>query len=133
MRVFYINNRVICKERVLFSLPIWILFFFFFCSLISVAKTSKLKLNNNGKSGHLCLVPTFRGKAFNFSPLRIIIAVSLWVCHIWDFPGGSDGKASVYNAGVPGSIPGLGRSAGEGNGNPLQYYCLENTVDRGAW
>ena len=43
-----------------------------------------------------------------------------------DFPGGSDGKASVYNAGDPGSIPGLGRSAGEGNGDPLQYHCLEN-------
>ena len=41
-----------------------------------------------------------------------------------DFPGGSDGKASVYNAGDLGSIPGLGRSPGEGNGNPLQYYCL---------
>ena len=50
-----------------------------------------------------------------------------------DFPGGSDGKASVYNAGDLGSIPGLGRSPGEGNGNPLQYYCLENPMDRGAW
>ena len=49
------------------------------------------------------------------------------------FPGGSDGKASVYNAGDPGSIPGLGRSPGEGNGNLLQYYCLENPMDRGAW
>ena len=48
------------------------------------------------------------------------------------FPGGSDGKASVYNAGDPGSIPRLGRSPGEGNGNPLQYYCLENPIDRGA-
>ena len=48
-------------------------------------------------------------------------------------PGGSDGKASVYNAGDPGSSPGLGRSPGEGNGNPLQYYCLENPMDRGAW
>ena len=38
-----------------------------------------------------------------------------------DFPGGSDGKASAYNAGDPGSVPGLGRSSGEGNGNPLQY------------
>ena len=46
---------------------------------------------------------------------------------------GSDGKASVYNAGDPGLIPGSGRSAGEGNGNPLQYYCLENPMDRGAW
>ena len=50
-----------------------------------------------------------------------------------DFPGGSDGKASVYNVGDPGSIPGLGRSPGEGNGNPLQDYCLENPMDRGAW
>ena len=41
-----------------------------------------------------------------------------------DFPGGSDGKASVYNVGDPGLIPGLGRSPGEGNGNPLQYYLL---------
>ena len=49
-----------------------------------------------------------------------------------DFPGGSDGKASVYNVGDPGSIPGLGRSPGEGNGNPLQDYCLENPMDRGA-
>ena len=50
------------------------------------------------------------------------------------FPRGSDGKASVYSVGDPGSIPGLGRSSpGEGNGNPLQYYCLENPMDRGAW
>ena len=42
-------------------------------------------------------------------------------------------KASAYNAGDPGSIPGLGRSPGEGNGNPLQYSCLENPMDRGAW
>ena len=50
-----------------------------------------------------------------------------------DLPGGSDGKASVYNAGDPGSIPGSGRSPGKGNGNPLQYYCLENPMDRRAW
>ena len=49
------------------------------------------------------------------------------------FPGGLDGKASVYSAGDPGSIPGSGRSPGEGNGNPLQYHCLENPMDRGAW
>ena len=50
-----------------------------------------------------------------------------------DFPGGSDGKASVYNAGDPGLSPGLGRSPGEGNDNPIQYYCLENPMHRGAW
>ena len=47
------------------------------------------------------------------------------------FPSGSDVKASTRNAGDPGSIPGLGRSPGEGNGNPLQYSCLENPIDRG--
>ena len=46
-----------------------------------------------------------------------------------DLPGGSDSKASAYNAGDPGSIPGLGRSLGEGNGNPFQYSCLENPID----
>ena len=49
------------------------------------------------------------------------------------FPGGSEVKASAWNAGDSGSIPGLGRSPGEGTGNPLQYSCLENPMDRGAW
>ena len=48
------------------------------------------------------------------------------------FPGGSDGKESACNAGDPGSIPESGRLPGEGNGNPLQYSCLENIMDRGA-
>ena len=49
------------------------------------------------------------------------------------FPGGSDSKESACNAGDPGSIPGLGRSSGEGNHYPLQYSCLENPMGRGAW
>ena len=49
-----------------------------------------------------------------------------------DFPGGSDGKVSAYSVGDPGSIPGLGRSSGEGNDNLLQYSCLENSMDKGA-
>ena len=49
------------------------------------------------------------------------------------FPGGSDVKASDYTVGDLGSIPGLGRSPGDGNGNPLQYSCLENPTDGGAW
>ena len=49
------------------------------------------------------------------------------------FPGGSDGKESACNAGDPGLIPGLGRSPEEKNGNPLQYSCLENSMDRGDW
>ena len=48
-------------------------------------------------------------------------------------PGGSEGKASACNAGDLGSIPGSGRSPGEGNSNPLQYSCLENPMDREAW
>ena len=50
-----------------------------------------------------------------------------------DFPGGSDGKASACNVGDLGSIPGSERSPGGGNGNPLQYSCLENPMDREAW
>ena len=49
------------------------------------------------------------------------------------FPGGSDSKESTCNAGDVGAIPGLGRSPGKGNGNPLQYSCLGNLMARGAW
>ena len=49
------------------------------------------------------------------------------------FPGGLDSKESACDAGDPGSVPGSGRSSGEGNGNPLQNACLENPMDRGAW
>ena len=48
-------------------------------------------------------------------------------------PGGSNSKEPTCNAGDLGSIPGLGRSSGEGNGNPLWYSCPENSMDRGAW
>ena len=57
----------------------------------------------------------------------------MFVPSSYHFPGGSNGKAPPYNAGDPGSVPGSGRSAGEGNGNPLQYSCLENPMDRGTW
>ena len=62
--------------------------------------------------------------------------LSCMSCLCWlltSYFGGSDGKASACNAGDLGSIPGLGRSPGEGNGNPLQYTCLENSMDGGAW
>ena len=55
------------------------------------------------------------------------------MCNNTCFPDGSGGKASACNAGDLGLIPELGRSPGEGNGNPLQYSCLENPMDRGAW
>ena len=51
----------------------------------------------------------------------------------WGFPGGSAVKNLPASAGDVGSIPGSGRSPGEGNGNPLQYPCLRNPLDRGAW
>ena len=51
----------------------------------------------------------------------------------WCFPGVSQVKASACNVGDPGSIPVSGKSPGEGNGNPLQYSCLQNPMDRGAW
>ena len=51
----------------------------------------------------------------------------------WGFSGGLGGKESTCNAGDPGSVPGLGRSPGEGNGYPLQYSCLENSTDRRTW
>ena len=70
----------------------------------------------------------------------------LWFCNCWSvcnllvcnlvpviFLHSSVGKEAVCNAGDPGLIPGLGRSHGEGDGNPLQYSCLENPMDRGAW
>ena len=53
--------------------------------------------------------------------------------YITGSPSGAEVKVSACNVGDLGSIPGLGKSPGEGNGNPLQYSCLENPVDRGAW
>ena len=55
------------------------------------------------------------------------------ICIAEYLPGGSDGKVSARNAGDLGSIPGSGRSSAEGNGNPLQYSCLENPMEGGAW
>ena len=67
-------------------------------------------------------------KSINSLALSFLYSSTLtWM----SFPGGSDGKASACNVGDPGSIPGWGRSPGEGNGNPLQCSCLENSKDRG--
>ena len=62
------------------------------------------------------------GRLWSMGPQRVV-----------GFPGGSEVKASACNEGHLGLIPGLGRSPGEGNGNPLQYSCLGNPMDRGAW
>ena len=82
----------------------------------------------------MCMSPSF--------PFLYVVDVAIWndtfsllVPHLYlsYFPGGSNSKASVYNVRDLGLIPGLGRFPGEGNGNPLQYSCLENPMDRGAW
>ena len=73
---FYVEDHVICSESFTSSFPIWIPFTSF-SSQVSVSKTSKTMLNSSGESGHRCLVPDFRGNAFNFSPLRIMFAVGL--------------------------------------------------------
>ena len=59
--------------------------------------------------------------------------INLFTQHVRGLPGGSDGIECACNAGDLALVPGLGRSVGEGNGYPLQYSCLENSVDRGAW
>ena len=62
------------------------------------------------------------------------LAQSHHICmYVFVISGGSDGKESACNVGDSGLIPSLGRSPGEGNGNPLQYSCLDNPTDRGAW
>jgi len=94
--------------------------------------------------GVLSRVPSLLVLHFKYSSVSyvhsFIFLTTLWFYswlylsgYLSIFPGGSDGKVSAYNEGDPGSIPGLGRSPGEGNGNPLQYSCLENPMDGGAW
>ena len=77
--------------------------------------------------------------SFNEQETLLTLELSLTYTWLSGYPyiaaaaGGSEVKASACNAGDLGSIPGSGRSPGEGNGNPLQYSCLENPMDRGAW
>ena len=92
------------------------------CNLISGSSAfSKTSLNIWNFTVHILLKPDLENFEHYFA--------SMW----WLFPGGSDGKESPCSAEDPGSIPGFGRYTGEGNGNPLQYSCLENPMDGGAW
>ena len=77
-------------------------------------------------------VITSRDKTAVFSSFRYLLFFFLTLS-ITLLPGSSDGKGSTRNAGDAGSIAGSGRSPGGGHGNPLQYSCLENPVDKGAW
>ena len=74
-----------------------------------------------------------KGKNFHMLILMAWVQNSVLIGKCLGFPGGSDSKESTCNAGDLGSIPGLGRSSGGGPGNPLQYSCLENPMDREAW
>ena len=90
---------------------------------------------------HVCIHVDIYAYVFTYVCVNgYILYVCIFVClsctSLYDFPGGSTGKESACNAraaGDMGSIPGLGRSTGRGNCNPLHYSCLENPVDRGAW
>ena len=93
-----------------------------------------------GALGPLCFIhntTAWAGQSPGCFPLLKFIAPGTLWSQTWDmysgFPGGSEGKESTGSAGDPSSIPGLGRSPGEGNGYPLQDSCLENSMDRGAW
>ena len=78
--------------------------------------------------------PLEKGKAIHSSiNMEKNVPNMIWDKTIWGFPCSSIGKESAYNAGDSGLIPGLGRSPGEGNGNPIQYSCLENPRDRRTW
>ena len=143
------------------SFPIWIPFTSF-SALIAVANTSKTMLNRSGESVHPCLVPDFRGNAFNFSPLRIMLAVGLsYIAFIMlrYVPSIQQerfkGTPTVIQAGFPSNrqdarlvthmgknLPAMRKTEiqflghenplGEGNGYPLQHSCLENSMDTGA-
>ena len=83
------------------------------------------KLNAVYHNMHISIIQILQ--MLTFFHVCLIIYLSL------GFPRGSDSKESACNAGDWNSIPGLGRSAGEGNGYPFQYSCLENSMDKGAW
>jgi len=78
-------------------------------------------------------LPSRSSQIMELSSLLLYRRLQLAINILHMLPDGSDGKESSCNAGDLGSIPGLGRSPGEGNGNPLQYSCLQNPMDRGAW
>ena len=81
--------------------------------------------NHSPTAGFLPPIPSSQSDLLKHTNLLLIF--------LYCFPASSGGKEAACHAGDPGSIPGLGRSPGEGNGNPLQYSCLENPMDRGAW
>ena len=99
---------------------------------------SLYNLNSENKIPSVChffeMCGAFKWQnAFDLRCKLQILFFHVLTCMCRGIPGGSEVKASACNAGDLASIPGLGRSPGEGNGNPLQYSCLENPMDGGAW
>ena len=119
---------VVSVSWLLWIVLLWIkkcmyIFKFYFCLDIRLGV---------GLLGHMvtpCSV--YRGTSMLFSIAAAPIYIP--INSVGGSPGGSDGKESACNVGAVGSTPGLGRSSGESNSNPLQYFCLENSMDRGAW
>ena len=88
---------------------------------------------NQENSPNTYIVDNHKTKIISLA-IKLLKKISLFGFHYQtSFPGGSDSKVSACNVGDLGSIPESGRSSGEGNGNPLQYSCLENSMDGGAW
>ena len=109
-------------------------------AIIVNKRVANAVLGSNLKSDRMISV-RFQGKPFNITVIQVYAPISnteeaeveQFYEDLQDFPGGSDHKPFAYSAGDLGSIPGFGRSPGEGNGIPLQYSCLENPMDGGAW
>ena len=92
-----------------------------------------LLMSSEGRLGHSYILMLYL--SFALSPVTKIVSYILWksVLRNSGLPQGLSGKEPACRTGNPGSDPGLGRSPGGGHGNPLQYSCLENPIDRGAW
>ena len=103
-------------------------------------RNKSVKLSDMIRLGSIHPIQTWQNNSEQYkwvSLCKFSQLISMYICGIWygmgGFPGSSDGKESVCNAGDLASIPGLGRSPGEENGNSFQYSCLENPMDWGAW
>ena len=130
-----LKNHRIWSFRELWR-PVNLKEFYFFISMFFLCYSNELKLLFLSFLLEIFLKIKYVDKFDEQSELRKIklVVMDLKITFtIKHFPGGSEVKASASNAGDLGSIPGLGRSPGEGNGNPLQYCCLENPMNWGAW
>ena len=99
---------------------------------LGVQNEAGQRLTEFGQEKALLIPNTLRGDS---TPGHhyMVNSKTILTIFLMGFPGGSEDKASTCNAGDPSSIPGLQRSPGEGNGNPLQYSYLKNPMDRGPW